>query len=521
MSDLESAVTLAPIISAATGKLRSLSGHAGRFGDTDALVDAFAEVFAQMAIAAPPPIESSDLNPDASQEDSKVVEPSNDSENQDQENTDDSSPQANATVVSNSLSISESPDKLDIEIDSSEVSKAETDDTADELTTDTSKQSQAQLPLQETVAGDVNAPTVETESDSQPIAESQVVATTLRDEPERRSRRESNAVIQQEAEVQRTARIGDDATAKAVQTQSHSAAENQDQSSDQQQSWKPAEQTTRQEFLDQRRSNPRDNGLVEHQSRDSQGSRSGEQSVEKRSLAEATNSPAQVAAPTPTQGRPTPARATIVDPNQSLTQAATAKTTGTSGIGRTETRTPAQSIQPETENRFDNSKGREARPVADNASSLAVRVKLVQRVSRAFQHLGADGGVIRLRLAPAELGSVRVEMQIKERKVEARVVAETEAASAALKEHLPDLRARLESYGMQVETLEVETESHDPQSGLPFDRESQQRESEQRQPRGALKSNQQEATSDRLRPAGFPTATLNPKLASRSVDLRL
>ncbi len=38
------------------------------------------------------------------------------------------------------------------------------------------------------------------------------------------------------------------------------------------------------------------------------------------------------------------------------------------------------------------------------------------------------------------------------------MVAETEAASAVLREHLPDLRARLESQGMQIERLDVETE---------------------------------------------------------------
>ena len=92
------------------------------------------------------------------------------------------------------------------------------------------------------------------------------------------------------------------------------------------------------------------------------------------------------------------------------------------------------------------------------------RIKLVQRVSRAFQHLGSEGGVVRLRLAPAELGTVRVEMRIQNKKVEARVVAETEAASSALREHLPDLRARLEAHGMQVESLEIETESGDGSS---------------------------------------------------------
>ncbi|WP_442507551.1 flagellar hook-length control protein FliK [Novipirellula sp. SH528] len=101
-----------------------------------------------------------------------------------------------------------------------------------------------------------------------------------------------------------------------------------------------------------------------------------------------------------------------------------------------------------------------------NASTtdLISRAKLIQRVSRAFQHLGPDGGNVRLRLAPAELGTVRLEMQIKSNKIQTRVVAETEAAAAALRENLPELRARLQSQGMQIEQLTVEVEK-DPQSG--------------------------------------------------------
>ncbi|MDB4749321.1 flagellar hook-length control protein FliK [Rubripirellula sp.] len=115
------------------------------------------------------------------------------------------------------------------------------------------------------------------------------------------------------------------------------------------------------------------------------------------------------------------------------------------------------------------------RPAAESRGKKAqttdtlARIKLIQRVSKAFQHLGPEGGVIRLRLAPAEMGSVRVEMRIQQRKVAARVVAETEAASAALREHLPDLRARLESFGMQVEKLEIETESLDQDGGSQFE----------------------------------------------------
>ena len=116
----------------------------------------------------------------------------------------------------------------------------------------------------------------------------------------------------------------------------------------------------------------------------------------------------------------------------------------------------------------------EAQPADKNARSETVsRVKLIQRVSKAFQHFGPDGGVVRLRLAPAELGSVRLEMRIQQRSVEARVVAETEAAGAVLREHLPDLRQRLEAQGLQIERIEIETEGQGDFAGQPRDRGGQ------------------------------------------------
>ena len=100
-----------------------------------------------------------------------------------------------------------------------------------------------------------------------------------------------------------------------------------------------------------------------------------------------------------------------------------------------------------------------------NNAEMLNRIKLIQRVSKAFQHVGAEGGVIRLRLAPAELGSIRLEMQVQQKKVSARVVAETEAAAASLRENIGDLRGRLEALGMQVESLEISQEQAGTNSG--------------------------------------------------------
>ncbi len=115
------------------------------------------------------------------------------------------------------------------------------------------------------------------------------------------------------------------------------------------------------------------------------------------------------------------------------------------------------------------SRSKDPGPARDNASQAVTRAKLIQRVSKAFQHLGPDGGVIRLRLAPAEMGTVRLEMRIDAQRINARVVADSEAASALLREHLPDLRNRLESFGMQIDRFDIETESGDSNLGSRFD----------------------------------------------------
>lgn len=105
------------------------------------------------------------------------------------------------------------------------------------------------------------------------------------------------------------------------------------------------------------------------------------------------------------------------------------------------------------------------RPASNEPSGpgIADRIRLVQRVANAFQRLGMDGGQVRIRLHPAELGSVRLDLQIQGKRLNARVTAETEAARGVLREHLPDLRQRLVEQGIQVERIDVEleTETHE------------------------------------------------------------
>ncbi|GEM_PF-5322041 len=102
--------------------------------------------------------------------------------------------------------------------------------------------------------------------------------------------------------------------------------------------------------------------------------------------------------------------------------------------------------------------GSDKKPSSMEGPRVADRAILVQRVSKAFQRLGLDGGQVRIRLHPEELGSVQLQMSIQGQRMSGRVVAETEAARSILAEHLPELRQRLAEQGIQVERLEVSLE---------------------------------------------------------------
>ncbi|QEG42737.1 flagellar hook-length control protein FliK [Roseimaritima ulvae] len=102
---------------------------------------------------------------------------------------------------------------------------------------------------------------------------------------------------------------------------------------------------------------------------------------------------------------------------------------------------------------------------ANEGPRVADRALLVQRVSRAFQRLGVDGGQVRIRLHPEELGGVQLQLNMQGQRMSGRVVTETEAARSILTQHLPELRQRLADQGMQVERLEVQLEGEQDAGG--------------------------------------------------------
>lgn len=84
----------------------------------------------------------------------------------------------------------------------------------------------------------------------------------------------------------------------------------------------------------------------------------------------------------------------------------------------------------------------------------------VARVARGLQSaLSQQGGTVALRLHPPELGVVRVEVEIDAGAVRARFIAEHESVRTLLTHQLQHLRQALQSQGLAVERLEVQTQT--------------------------------------------------------------
>jgi flagellar hook-length control protein FliK len=102
-------------------------------------------------------------------------------------------------------------------------------------------------------------------------------------------------------------------------------------------------------------------------------------------------------------------------------------------------------------------------------------VRLLNRVARAFTAAQQrDGGEIQLRLSPAELGSLRLLIQVHEGALTARLEAETPAARTALIDNLPALREKLAEQGVRIERFDVDLMQRQP-GGMPNQPQDQER----------------------------------------------
>jgi flagellar hook-length control protein FliK len=107
--------------------------------------------------------------------------------------------------------------------------------------------------------------------------------------------------------------------------------------------------------------------------------------------------------------------------------------------------------------RADNANQSEGGPQID-------RPRFVQRVEGALRAAQQRDGRVQVRLAPPELGSLRIELAVQNGVMTAKLEAETPAARNALLDNLPALRERLAEQNIRVEKFDVDIR-RDSQSG--------------------------------------------------------
>ncbi len=121
------------------------------------------------------------------------------------------------------------------------------------------------------------------------------------------------------------------------------------------------------------------------------------------------------------------------------------------GAGQTETGQPARSPT---------GQGTQAAPATESPaapeSGQVDRVQFVQRVARAFEAAASRNGSVRMRLHPPELGSLRLEIVVRNGTMTARLETETQVARNLLLDNLPALRDRLAQQDIKVQRFDVD-----------------------------------------------------------------
>jgi flagellar hook-length control protein FliK len=105
------------------------------------------------------------------------------------------------------------------------------------------------------------------------------------------------------------------------------------------------------------------------------------------------------------------------------------------------------------------------------------RTRFVQRVANAFRSAQQNDGHIQMRLSPPELGSLRIEIAVRNGVLTANLETETADARRVLLDNLPALRQRLAEQDIRIEKFDVdvrrEGNQSDGQTGAQ-DRQAQQ-----------------------------------------------
>jgi flagellar hook-length control protein FliK len=99
---------------------------------------------------------------------------------------------------------------------------------------------------------------------------------------------------------------------------------------------------------------------------------------------------------------------------------------------------------------------RSIQPAGQTSLPTVDRARFVGRVSSALRLAQQRDGQLQLRLSPPELGSLRLEISVKQGVLTASIETETAAARQVLLENLPALRERLAGLEIRIEQFDVD-----------------------------------------------------------------
>jgi len=138
--------------------------------------------------------------------------------------------------------------------------------------------------------------------------------------------------------------------------------------------------------------------------------------------------------------------------------------------------------------------------------STVDRARFVQRVSGAIRSANDQDGLVQLKLSPPELGSLRIEISVKQGILTAKLETETAAARAVLLDNLPALRERLAEQEIRIEKFDVDVrdESRQQENASTEDRNSNNSSSDKANARTPSQSDEQ---SNTLTPANLGQAS--------------
>ena len=131
------------------------------------------------------------------------------------------------------------------------------------------------------------------------------------------------------------------------------------------------------------------------------------------------------------------------------------------------------------------------------------RTRFVGRVARAFRAMGDRDGTVRLRLSPPELGSLRIEISVRNGIMTARVEAETATARNLLLDNLPALRERLAQQDIKIEQFDVDLSDRSP-GGLPDQLDGHAESEDRGERKQAAQANREESDPEEERLGGSP-----------------